>query len=377
MARSLRHKLSVMARCVCLCGRARVTRLRRISISLAQIHAAAAQMAAAERSHFERQIAALTEELQASKAMVAELQASADVQSKVRAGYGMVSSASPVPVGRHAFATPGQRLRSCRPLQVHSLRCVLANGCGSAGLCRCTVPGAHSSPACQGSQAVAPGLWCGCWECMKLLVALLFSTSNKRSGGGHSNKVWLQGAQEASLGASFLQLTIMQQADEQQMCRRSNSNIVVWLQEAQEALLFPISNNCVRAKTHIVVWLQEAQEAQAALDARIGELQQQIAQLQADHAAEMAAHKQAADAEMQELQQRIEQACSKISMLVMFVQKVFWRVPCSLAIRSLCAGAARAPGARGAGAGEQQPGGCTAARAAGGGGIARERDAWV
>eukprot|EP00967_Tisochrysis_lutea_P073055 scaffold97689_cov16-Tisochrysis_lutea.AAC.1 len=89
MARSLRHKLSVMARCVCLCGRARVTRLRRISISLAQIHAAAAQMAAAERSHFERQIAALTEELQASKAMVAELQASADVQSKVRAGYGM------------------------------------------------------------------------------------------------------------------------------------------------------------------------------------------------------------------------------------------------------------------------------------------------
>uniref|UniRef100_A0A7S3VNH3 Kinesin motor domain-containing protein n=1 Tax=Dunaliella tertiolecta TaxID=3047 RepID=A0A7S3VNH3_DUNTE len=51
---------------------------------------------------------------------------------------------------------------------------------------------------------------------------------------------------------------------------------------------------------------KEAQEAQAALDARIGELQQQIAQLQADHAAEMAAHKQAADAEMQELQERLE-----------------------------------------------------------------------
>ncbi|KAF5835177.1 hypothetical protein DUNSADRAFT_7806 [Dunaliella salina] len=51
---------------------------------------------------------------------------------------------------------------------------------------------------------------------------------------------------------------------------------------------------------------QEAQEAQAALDERVAELQQQKAQLQADHASEMAAHKQAADAEMQELQERLE-----------------------------------------------------------------------
>jgi len=43
------------------------------------------QVAAAERTHFERQVAALNEELQASKEMAAELQASADAQSKVRA----------------------------------------------------------------------------------------------------------------------------------------------------------------------------------------------------------------------------------------------------------------------------------------------------